>query len=79
MSTLDATVSMLELLKEDELLIVQKLIKSIFESHDSDNPFKPLSEEQMYAMLAKARKQADNGEYDDADDFYNSMVAKYGV
>lgn len=79
MSTLDATVSMLELLKEDELLVVQKLIRSMFESHDSDNPFKPLSEEQMYAMLAKARKQADNGEYVDADDFYNSMVAKYGV
>lgn len=79
MSTLDATVSMLELLPEEELRVVQKLVKSIFDNKVSSNPFQPLSEEQLYSMLSAARKQADNGEYDDVDVFYNSMVEKYGM
>ena len=43
MSTLDATVSMLELLPEEELRVVQKLVKSIFDNKASSNPFQPLS------------------------------------
>lgn len=79
MSTLEATVSMLELLDEDELPIVQRFIKSIFDRNENDNPFKSLTDEQIYSMLATSRKQAENGEYDDADNFYDSMVTKYGV
>lgn len=79
MSTLETTVSMLELLPERELLVIQKLVKRIFESHEKDNPFQPLTEEQIYALLAVSRQQAETGECDDADDFYKEMTAKYGV
>lgn len=79
MSTLEATVSMLELLSERELLVIQKLVQRIFESHEKNNPFQPLTEEQIYTLLTASRQQAENGEYDDASDFYKEMTAKYGV
>lgn len=77
MSNFESIVAMLELLPEDDLSMVHNLVRKMLNNKSKIEPFMPLSEDQIYSMLADARKQAENCECDDGDVFYNSMVAKY--
>lgn len=42
------------------------------------DPYMPLSEEQIYAKLAKSRKSAEKGNVRDADDVIADLKTKYG-
>ena len=45
----------------------------------SDNPYLPLSEEQLLQKLELSRKHAEQGQYRNADDVISDMRAKYGL
>lgn len=45
----------------------------------SENPYLPLSEEQLLQKLALSRKHAEQGQYRNADDVISDMRAKYGL
>ena len=45
----------------------------------SDNPYLPLSEEQLLQKLELSRNQAEQGQYRKADDVISDMRAKYGL
>ncbi len=62
MNTLDATVSMLEAMPEDERLKVFKYTQQLFVSKKSSNPFPPVDSEQVLSDLAISREQTARGE-----------------
>ena len=45
----------------------------------SENPYLPLSEEQLLQKLELSRKHAEQGQYRNADDVLSDMRAKYGL
>ena len=45
----------------------------------SENPYLPLSEEQLLQKLELSRKHAVQGQYRNADDVISDMRAKYGL
>ena len=45
----------------------------------SENPYLPLSEEQLWQKLELSRKHAEQGQYRNADDVISDMRAKYGL
>ena len=55
MSTLDATVSMLEAMPEDARIKVMQFTQKLFTSRKPSNPFIPVSQEQILSDLAESR------------------------
>ena len=45
----------------------------------SENPYLPLSEEQLLQKLELSRKHAEQGQYRNADDVISDMRVKYGL
>ena len=45
----------------------------------SENPYLPLSEEQLLQKLELSRKHAEQGQYRNADDVISDMREKYGL
>lgn len=45
----------------------------------SENPYLPLSEEQLLQKLELSRKHVEQGQYRNADDVISDMRAKYGL
>ena len=61
MSTLDATVSMLEAMPEDARIKVMEFTQRLFTSRKPANPFVPVSSEQIFYDLAKSRQETSDG------------------
>lgn len=57
MSTLDATVSMLEAMPEDARIKVMEFTQQLFTSRKPENPFVPVSQKQVLSDLAESRQQ----------------------
>ena len=62
MNTLDATVSMLEAMPEDERLKVFKYTQQLFVSNKSANPFLNVDSGQVLSDLDISREQISRGE-----------------
>lgn len=62
MSTLEATMSMLETMPEEARIKVFIYTQNLFTSNKPANPFIPLTEERVLSDLSISRKQAENGE-----------------
>jgi hypothetical protein len=77
MSTLDATVSMMKQLPEQDLLKVHAFVKLFFP--DTSAPFNPLTEDEIYSQLEKAREHAVSGKMKDARQVSANVRAKYGL
>ena len=77
MNTLEATVSMMKQLPENDLLKIQAFVRLFFP--DSSNPFVPLTEEEIYAQLARSRKNAEDGNLMDARQISSNVREKYGL
>lgn len=79
MSTLEATVSMLEVLPEADLIRIQNFARNLLLSQDSSYPFQPLTKAQIIAQLDESRSQYEAGNYQEAVQFSEDLVAKYGL
>ncbi len=76
MSTLEATVSLLEMLPESELATVRKfIVQNIIKS----NPFQKLTEEQLLDDLETSRAQYEAGQYSDMGEAIQEIGERYGL
>ena len=78
MSTLDATVSMLEAMPEDARIKVLEFTQQLFTSKKPANPFVPVSEEQIFSDLAESRRQIADGSGLNMEEALNEMGKQHG-
>lgn len=78
MSTLDATVSMLEAMPEDARIKVMEFTQKLFTSRKPANPFVMASQEQILSDLAESRQQISDGKGLDMKDALNRMGKQHG-
>ena len=75
MSTLDATVSMIQRCTEDELQVVQQVIRQFFLNRGSQTTTKS----QFLEELEISRKQHQNGQCQEANEALAELREKYGL
>ena len=78
MSTLDATVSMLEAMPEDARIKVMQFTQKLFTSRKPSNPFILVSQEQILSDLAESRQQISDGKGLDMEDALKTMGKQHG-
>lgn len=78
MSTLDATVSMLEAMPEDARIKVMEFTQRLFTSSKPANPFVPVSQERILSDLAESRQQISDGKGLDMKDALKKMRKQHG-
>ena len=78
MSTLDATVSMLEAMPEDARIKVMEFTQKLFTSIRPANPFVPIGQEQILSDLAESRQQISDGKGLDMEDALKEMGKQHG-
>lgn len=78
MSTLDATVSMLEAMPEDARLKVMEFTQQLFTSKKPANPFVPMNQELILSDLAESQQQIADGKGLDMEDALNKMGEQHG-
>ena len=79
MSTLDATVSMLEAMPEDARIKVMEFTQKLFTSRKPANPFVPVSQEQILSDLAESRQQISAGQGLNMEDALKRMGKQHGL
>ncbi|MCD8002819.1 MAG: hypothetical protein LUE25_03135 [Clostridiales bacterium] len=78
MTTIDATVSMMEAMPEDARIKVMEYAQTLFTSFKPSNPFTAKSEEDILDDLCRARRQIEDGEGIPAEDALNEIGKKHG-
>ena len=78
MSTLDATVSMLEAMPEEARIKVMEFTQKLFTSRKPANPFVPVSQEQILSDLAESRQQISAGQGLNMEDALKRMGKQHG-
>lgn len=85
MSTLENTISILELLPEADLLKIQDFAKKLSERHKleaTDDAFgqllKPMSAEDFIQDIEAAEIQYATGKYSSAEEVFNGLEQRYG-
>ena len=66
MTLLESTVSMLEMLPDDDLAIVNGVTKRLLVSVSGNTPYSPLTEEEWAKKLDHSLSQVENGDIRDA-------------
>ncbi len=67
MSTIEATMSMMEVMPEDARIKVMEYAQKLFTSRKPANPFIPLTTEQILSDLDEAHRQIEEGKGISAD------------
>ncbi|MCM1088136.1 MAG: hypothetical protein NC419_08270 [Muribaculaceae bacterium] len=75
MSTLEATVSMIEKCTEDELQVVQQVIRQFFLNRGTQT----ITKTQFLEELNLSRKQHQNGQCQEASEVLTKLQEKYGI
>ena len=78
MSTLEATVSMLEAMPEDARIKVFEFTQQLFTSRNPSNPFVPVSTKQILSDLAESRQQIEKGRGLDMKEALNELGKQHG-
>lgn len=78
MSTLDATVSMLEAMPEDARIKVLEFTRQLFTSRKPANPFVRVGQEQIFSDLAESRQQIAAGQGLNMEDALSRMGKQHG-
>ena len=78
MSTLDATISMLEAMPEDARIQVMEFTQQLFTSRKAAHPFTPLNQEQIFSDLDESRRQISDGKGLDMEDALKRMGKQHG-
>lgn len=72
-STLDATVSMLEAMPEEARIKVLEFTQQLFNARKPANPFVPVSQRQVHSDLTESRQQIAAGQGLDMEDALDRM------
>lgn len=78
MSTLDATISMLEAMPEEARIKVMEFTQKLFTSRKPANPFIPASQKQILSDLAESRRQISDGKGIDMEEALKRMGKQHG-
>lgn len=73
MSTIDATISMLEAMPEDARIKVLEFTQQLFTSRKPANPFVPVDTQQVLSDLTESRRQTADGKGLDMRDALNRI------
>ncbi|MBO5577207.1 MAG: hypothetical protein J5956_13060 [Ruminococcus sp.] len=76
---MENTIEMLSLLNETELAAVNAVIKAFVSKSNDNNPFQPLSENQLIERIDKALASAEKGMYKNSDDFEKELLVEFGA
>lgn len=79
MSTLETTISMMEMLPDADLLKIQNFIRTLFSQHNVENPLPFLSEEDILRDMETSEKQFAGGQYTNAKQVINEIREEYGL
>lgn len=79
MSTLESTISMLEVLPEADLVKIQDFVKKLFFQRSQECPFPPKSRQEIYQDLEISRQQAAEGKCQDMGKALTEIRSKYGL
>ena len=79
MSTLESTISILEVLPEADLLEVQQFAKRLFTLRSDKHPFPLKSREEIYKDLEISRQQAAEGKCQEMGQTLTEIREKYGL
>ena len=79
MSTLESTISILEVLPEADLLEVQQSAKKLFMLRRDKHQFPPKSREEIYKDLEISRQQAAEGKCQEMGQALAEIREKYGL
>jgi EAL domain-containing protein (putative c-di-GMP-specific phosphodiesterase class I) len=79
MSTIEATISMMEVLPEDDLVQIRNFTTMLYEKRKVNNPFVPLTEEKLMDDLETSRAQIEQGKCQDMKTALDHLGAKYGI
>lgn len=78
MSTIDATMSMLEVMPEDARKKVYEFTHELFSARKPANPFTPVSTAQVLSDLEESRQQIAAGEEIDMEQALEEMGKRHG-
>ena len=78
MSSIESTVSMLEVMPEEARLLVLKYTQSLFNARKPASPFTQKSEEQILDDLSESRRQIEEGQGLDMKAALKEMGAEHG-
>lgn len=78
MSTLEATVSMLEAMPEEARVLVYQYTQRLFTAHKPASPFAPVSADQVLSDLAESRQQIAEGKGENMKDALREMGKTHG-
>jgi hypothetical protein len=79
MTTLEATMSLLEILSEEDLKRVQNFAKCLLMSQSNPSPFQPLTKEQILSDLDESFKDIDKHNYKSANEYIDDLLVKYDL
>lgn len=77
MSTLEATVSMLETLPEEDLIAINGIVRRFVVKES--NPYRPLSKQETLEKLAVSRRHAKEGKVTEARQAVGEIRKKHGL
>ncbi|MCD7751101.1 MAG: hypothetical protein LUG61_05595 [Lachnospiraceae bacterium] len=78
MSTIEATMSMMEVMPEEARIKVMKYTQQLFTSRKPANPFVPLTTDQILSDLDEAHRQIEDGKGIPADEAMAEMGRRHG-
>jgi EAL domain-containing protein (putative c-di-GMP-specific phosphodiesterase class I) len=79
MSTIEATISMMEVLPEDDLVQIRNFTTTLYEKRKVNNLFVPLTEEKLMDDLKTSREQIEQGKSLNMKTALEQLGAKYGI
>lgn len=79
MSTLENTISMLEVLPEADLIKIQEFTKKLFRQRGAEYSFASKSREEIYADLEVSRQQVAKGQCQEMGEALAEIKLKYGI
>ncbi len=77
MSTIEATMSMLEVMPEDARIKVLEFTQQLFTSKKPENPFVPLTADMIMEDIEKSEEDIKEGNYRPMEEALDDMERKY--
>lgn len=78
MSTIEATVSMMESMSEDARIQVLRYAQRLFSARETENPFKAVTAEQVLLDIEQSEKDISEGNYRSMESVIDDMERRYG-
>ncbi len=79
MTTLEATLSLLEILPEEDLKRVQNFAKCLLMSQSNSFPFQPLTKKQILSDIDNSFEDINKQDIVNASEYADNLISKYDL